>query len=38
MSDVEIVAAAMGQIARNFWPVLAFMAGYMVWESINNNS
>jgi hypothetical protein len=38
MSDVEIVIAAMGKIAYNFWPVLAFMGVYMAWESINNNS
>ena len=37
MSDVEIVIAAMGKIAYNFWPILVLMAGYMVWESVSNN-
>tara|TARA_B100000287_G_scaffold425495_1_gene471899 strand:+ start:285 stop:401 length:117 start_codon:yes stop_codon:yes gene_type:complete len=37
MSDIEIVIAAMGKIAYNFWPILVLMAGTLVWESINNN-
>ena len=37
MSDIEIVIAAMGKIAYNFWPILAVMATYAVWESISNN-
>ena len=28
MSDIEIVIAAMGKIAYNFWPILAVM-GHM---------
>ena len=37
MSDIEIVIAAMGKIAYNFWPILAVIATYAAWESISNN-
>ena len=38
MSDLQIVMAVYGKLAYNFWPILVLMAGYMVWESINNNT
>ena len=37
MSDIEIVIAAMGKIAYNFWPILVLMVTYAVWENISNN-
>tara|TARA_B000000557_G_scaffold80315_1_gene64424 strand:- start:868 stop:984 length:117 start_codon:yes stop_codon:yes gene_type:complete len=37
MSDIEIVIAAMGKIAYNFWPVVATVAIYATWEMISNN-
>ena len=37
MSDIEIVIAAMGKIAYNFWPILVLIPLYADWESISNN-
>ena len=33
MSDIEVVMAAMAQIVGNFWPVFAFLGGYLLWET-----